>query len=603
MPTPKNKYDREHLLRLKRIERQIDEIYKSAIARAAAIGAGISGFDSSRPFRFEDYPLAQMQFNELLKEFEAAQEVCIVNGVDSEWTLANNKNNELANMVFGDKIGKLTQAQYRRYFSTNDAAREAFLKRKDNGLNLSDRVWKYSDMFKNEIEMGLDLGIRGGLSADRMTKELGQYLQHPDMLFRRVRDEHGILHLSKNAAAFHPGRGVYRSSYMNARRLAATEANIAYDLADYERRQQLDFVVGIEVHLSNNHTCKGRDGKPHPFYDICDELQGKYPKDFKFVPWHPHCRCFTTSILKSDKEIAEDLRKIEAGEPLDGESVNAVTEVPDNFKDWLAENEERSKTHFSMPYFIKENPKYISETFRNAYGMKLPYDGNLEAYEYAMRYNKAHPLDTALKTNIRELNEALPVVQGKVMNFTEADGRKINPDYYLSDSRELGYVHNCQTCTMTYELRRRGFDVEAKPNPLVSGYQNYREFSQFAARNNMKWTDRFLNPDGSTVSYEESSLAHITNTISAKRVFINGKTAAQGRYEVYCKWKSEGAHVFIVERTKDSDLIWYDPQTGNKGKEVEAYLKEMKADGIKILRIDDKIINPKFAGRLLKARQ
>lgn len=93
--------------------------------------------------------------------------------------------------------------------------------------------------------MGLDLGIRGGLSAREMARDLQKYLQHPDMLFRRVRDEHGLLHLSSRAADFHPGQGVYRSSYKNALRLAATETNIAYNTADYIRWQQMDFVVGI----------------------------------------------------------------------------------------------------------------------------------------------------------------------------------------------------------------------------------------------------------------------------------------------------------------------------------------------------------------------
>ena len=168
----------------------------------------------------------------------------------------------------------------------------------------------------------------------------------------------GILHLSKKAAEFHPGRGVYRSSYLNARRLAAKETNIAYRTADHERWQKMDFVVGIEIHLSNNHTCRGRDGKPHPFMDICDQLKGKYPKDFKFTGWHPHCRCYATSILKTDEEIAEDTRRILRGEPLDSESENAVTEPPEGFKDWMEKNEERiakASKKGTLPGFVREN--------------------------------------------------------------------------------------------------------------------------------------------------------------------------------------------------------------------------------------------------------
>lgn len=222
----------------------------------------------------------------------------VVNGIDAEWTLSNNKNSELARQVFGKNVGRLSQSQYRRYFSTNDAARVAFQARRVGGLSISDRVWNYTRQFKEEIELGLDVGIRSGRSAEEMSRDLRDYLKHPDKLFRRVRDEHGILQLSKRASEFHPGQGVYRSSYRNARRLASTETNIAYRTSDQERWKQFDFVVGIEVRLSNNHTCLGRDGKPHEFHDICDELAGRYPKDFKFTGWHPHCRCHAVSILK-----------------------------------------------------------------------------------------------------------------------------------------------------------------------------------------------------------------------------------------------------------------------------------------------------------------
>lgn len=376
MPTPKNKYEREHLRRLQAIQRQIDSIYNEAIKEAAAIGVTIDmPADAEKPFSFADYPRTEKRVKEMLSTLRKQMQIAIVNSIRSEWTLANNKNNELCNVVFGKNVGKLSQEQYRRYYSTNEKAREAFIERKENGLKLSDRVWHYSDLFKKEIEMGLDLGIRGGIDAPTMARDLKQYLQHPDKLFRRVRDEHGNLQLSKAAAAFHPGRGVYRSSYMNARRLAATECNIAYRTADHERMKKMDFIVGIEIHLSNNHTCKGRDGKPHPFHDICDELQGKYPKDFKFTGWHPHCRCFVTSVMKTDAEIAEDTRRILRGEKVTEASENTVENVPPGFTKWLQDNEERIGRASQLPYFLRDNGvttegKYTLEVGKSAVKMK-----------------------------------------------------------------------------------------------------------------------------------------------------------------------------------------------------------------------------------------
>lgn len=347
-----NKYDSQHWRNQAAYERQVDAIYRAAAKEAAALGVSIKDFNPDRLFSFSDYPNTRKKIEKLLSDLQTGIMAVIVNGIRSEWTLANQKNDELARQVFGDNVGKLTKEQERRYFSTNGAARDAFIKRKTDGLGLSDRVWKYTNQFKDEIELGLDLGIRSGRSADELSRDLRSYLQHPDKLFRRVRNKHGQLVLSQRERAYHPGRGVYRSSYKNARRLAATETNIAYRTADYERWQQFDFVVGIEIKLSNNH--------PEP--DICDDLKGRYPKDFKFTGWHPHCRCHVETVLKTPDELIADNRRImEGGKPTET-SVNTVADVPQAFTDWVEANRERMTAAKSLPYFIRDNSKYVERT-------------------------------------------------------------------------------------------------------------------------------------------------------------------------------------------------------------------------------------------------
>ena len=356
MPKPTD-YDKTHLRNMAAIGTRIDRIFKKAAEEAAKIGVSIkAALPEDRLFSFNDYPETKKQIDRLMTALQESMETTIVNGVRSEWTLSNNKNNALASRVFGDNLGKLTKEQYRRYYSTNGNALDAFIKRKENGLTLSDRVWKYTDAFKNEIEFGLDLGIRSGENAASLARSLQEYLQYPDKLFRRVRDKHGILRLSKAAKAFHPGRGVYRSSHKNARRLAATETNIAYRTSDHLRWQQMDFVVGIEIKLSNNHTVNGM-----PLTDICDTLKGRYPKDFKFVGWHPHCRCHVVTILKTEEEMMRDTQRILNGEqPLKG-SVNTVKSVPSAFKDWVEEHSERIEKGGKLPYFIADNRKRVNK--------------------------------------------------------------------------------------------------------------------------------------------------------------------------------------------------------------------------------------------------
>ena len=354
MPKPTD-YDKTHLRNMAAIGTRIDRIFKKATEEAAKIGVSIkAALPDDRIFSFADFPETKKQIERLLTALQQSMETTIVNGVRSAWTLSNNKNNALVSRIFGDRVGDLSKEQYRRYFSTNGDALDAFLQRKEQGLNLSDRVWRYTTEFKREIELGLDLGIRTGESAAEMTRSLRQYLQHPDKLFRRVRDKHGNLKLSKAAKAFHPGRGVYRSSYKNARRLAATETNIAYRTSDHLRWQQMEFVVGIEIKLSNNHTLNGV-----PLTDICDTLKGKYPKDFKFVGWHPHCRCHAVTVLKTDDEMAEDTRRILDGKEPTKTSTNTVRDVPPAFKSWVEDHAERIELGGNLPYFLQDNQKRV----------------------------------------------------------------------------------------------------------------------------------------------------------------------------------------------------------------------------------------------------
>lgn len=377
MPKPTD-YDKTHLRNMAAIGTRIDRLFKKAAEEAAKIGVSIkSPLPEDRIFSFDDYPQTQKQIERLLEALRQSTEMTIADGVRREWRLSNAKNNSMVTDLFGERVKQMTDQQKNRYFTDNADALEAFLQRKTKGLNLSDRVWKYTDAFKTEIEMGLDLGIRSGRDAAAMSRDLREYLQHPDKLFRRVRDKHGLLRLSQAAKDYHPGQGVYRSSYKNARRLAATETNIAYRTNDYLRWQQMDFVVGIEIQLSNNHTIllqpgertddksqQRADGSPkanavRPLTDICDTLQGRYPKDFKFTGWHPHCRCRAITILKTEEEMAKDTERILAGKQPTKDSVNTVRDVPDAFKQWVEKNTTRIENARNLPYFIADNKKRV----------------------------------------------------------------------------------------------------------------------------------------------------------------------------------------------------------------------------------------------------
>ena len=349
-------FDKRHLNNMLKRMRSVEAMFDEAVKEAARAGASSGFSDPERPFYFDDFPAVRRKIDELIEQLHKKVVYAIEEGDREEWLLSCEKNNELVEAM--TRSTSIPKAQITQWKQPNLEALAAFQARKTNGLGLSDRVWNITEQFKQELELALDIGLGEGKSAAELSRDVRRYLNEPERLFRRVRDKHGVLRLSKAAKAYHPGQGVYRSSYKNALRLTATENNIAYRTSDYNRWQQLDFVVGIESRCSNN----------HPDYDVCDELKGKYPKDFKFTGWHPFCRCHAVPILKTAEEMAADNERIMNGEPLDGNSANEVNDVPDNFKSWLDRNRERVKTTTSIPYFIKDNGKYIPKDWVDGIG-------------------------------------------------------------------------------------------------------------------------------------------------------------------------------------------------------------------------------------------
>ena len=350
--TPKQ-YDRQHLKHLSAMDRRIDQLFDETLKRLASYGIFLNKPLGDQPFSFSDYPEVQQIIDGIFEEFRKSVEVVITKGLEWEDNLSASKATDIASR-YGVAV-----AQQR------SQAVAGFAQRKVGGLDLSQRVWNITDTFHKEVETAMDIALRDGTPANSLATDLKQYLKHPDKLFRRVRDEHGQLQLSKRAKAFHPGAGVYRSSYKNARRLAVTETNMAYHKADNERWRKLDFVLGYEVQVSgtNPNVCP-----------LCMELAGKYPKEFEFVGWHPHCRCHAVPIM-------EDIDSFQARQEalLRGERIPAtgqVTEPPKNFTDQLKDNSDRiqrASKAGTLPYFVRDNYKVARDgTLTPIFASKAP---------------------------------------------------------------------------------------------------------------------------------------------------------------------------------------------------------------------------------------
>lgn len=351
-------FDAAHYRRTEAYARQIEKLCNLAASEYASLAGTLFQPDLNKPFNFDDYPQTKKAAAQVTQGLAKKIQSVIVRGTATEWRAACDKNDAFLKSIL--RTSRLTPEEAEQYQARNLEALQSFQQRKVEGLGLSQRVWKYVGDIKDTIELGIDVGLGEGRSAQQLSKDLRQCLQQPDKLFRRVRDKYGNLRLSKAAALYHPGQGVYRSSARNAQRLARTEVNMAYRQAEYLRWQQLDFVVGIRIWLSNNHTVLDSKGRPQPLVDICDELKGDYPKTFRFVGWHPQCRCQVTPILSDYDEYNKDrgnrLKAIVRGQAYKSlPSRRQVTAMPENFTQYIEGIRERAKGWKSQPYYIRDN--------------------------------------------------------------------------------------------------------------------------------------------------------------------------------------------------------------------------------------------------------
>lgn len=340
-------YDEKHKQNLAKRAKKVSSLYDAAVKRLTQAAApSLFDADKEQEFHFEDFPALKREMDALMQDLYSSLQTNIEDGDEESWTLSNTKNDAMVESVIGK--AKLPKQTVQAWKHPHLEALNAFIDRKEAGMGLSKRVWNLTQQFKDEMELALELGMGEGKSAAELSRDIRKYLKEPSKLFRRVRDKSGALRLSKAAAAYHPGRGVYRSSYKNALRMTATENNMAYRTADHTRWQALPFVLGIEVRISNN----------HPIPDICDELAGRYPVEFKFTGWHPWCRCYAVSILAKQEEMDAYIKALIAGEDVsDWQFTGKVEQMPTEFTKWMKDNENRIAKAKSMPYFIKDNFK------------------------------------------------------------------------------------------------------------------------------------------------------------------------------------------------------------------------------------------------------
>lgn len=366
--------------------KRLDRLYSDYVKKLTSLDYGEDVLEDDALFNFDNFPQLKARLNDIFNDYYQNSLLCYKSGITDGVALAYNHDE----MVIGG-YSVLTDKAIR---VARDTAAVTFISNRlktKNGLNLAQIVWNYCQQTKSEFEMAMSNtiadGIKKGSSAEEIGKSIRKYLNDPDMMYRRyhtikvqnngkkkdvVTWRRRRIIDGKVRFVEEPlekvGMGVYRSARKNALRVARTEINAAYHKARNERWQNEPFVIGQYIHVSPQHNID----------DICNDLEGRFPKDFDWRSWHSNCMCTSDPITIQGEEKKAFYKRLMAGEDMSNYVGRfAVKDVPDYYKQYIKDHSEaiiKSYKKGNLAWHLQGNKKYwvnlLSAAERKEIGLK-----------------------------------------------------------------------------------------------------------------------------------------------------------------------------------------------------------------------------------------
>ena len=366
--------------------KRLGRLYSDYVKKLTSLGYGEDVLEDDALFNFDNFPQLKARLDDIFNDYYQNSLLCYKSGITDGVSLAYNHDE----MVIGG-YSVLTDKAIR---VARDTAAATFISNRlkaKNGLNLAQIVWNYCQQTKSEFEMAMSNtiadGIGKGSSAEEIGKSIRKYLNDPDMMYRRYH----TIKVQKNGkkkdvvtwrrrriidgkvrfieeTLEKVGMGVYRSARKNALRVARTEINAAYHKARNERWQNEPFVIGQYIHVSPQHNID----------DICNDLEGRYPKDFDWRSWHSNCICTSDPITIQGEEKKEFYKRLMAGEDMSNYvSPFAVLTMPEKYNQYIRDNSEaivKAGMRGKLAWHLQDNTKYwahlLSPLDRKKLGLK-----------------------------------------------------------------------------------------------------------------------------------------------------------------------------------------------------------------------------------------
>lgn len=503
--------------------KRLGRLYSDYVKKLTSLGYGEDVLEDDALFNFDNFPQLKARLNDIFNDYYQNSLLCYKSGITDGVALAYNHDE----MVIGG-YSVLTDKAIRVARDTAAATFIANRLKTKNGLNLAQTVWNYCQQTKSEFEMAMSNtiadGIKQGSSAEEIGKSIRRYLNDPDMMYRRYH----TIKVQKNGKKKDVvtwrrrriidgkvrfieeplekvGMGVYRSARKNALRVARTEINSAYHKARNERWQKEPFVIGQYIHVSPQHNID----------DICNDLEGRYPKDYVWISWHPQCICTSDPITIQGDEKKEFYKRLMAGEDMSNYvSPFAVLTMPEKYNQYIKDNSEaivKAGMKGKLAWHLQDNTKYwahlLSPLDRKKLGLKAVSSKELTLAKAKERH--------ALRTK-------------EQINKIQSRWDKHRRDYYN------GLVHNLLgsksvTDIKSQDLFERYYAIRYAIKDKKSASEIASLFDRFKRgyQTKLAWTDRkvAMNVIKVAANYGETDVSSVLSALKAADYTLAKKEA------------------------------------------------------------------------------
>lgn len=209
-------------------------------------------------------------------------------------------------------------------------------------------------------------------------------------------------------------------------------------------------------------------------------------------------------------------------------------------------------------------------------------DSESNIYKLLFRNMYGDVIDSIAEKTTEKIDEKRKVIGEE---YVKNNYNKVNDGFGMFDALKMAnpkydddydYRRNCQRCAITYELLRRGYDVQAKPNN--DGYGA-----------NRKWVAQLC--------WKERQNITAGNYKAAKKQIdeIIRKAGDGARYCIAVQWKGDCGHVFCGENV-NGKIIYVDPQVNEYDIGDDHFSKVQSKSPIFVGRMD----NADFSGSIEK---